>query len=320
MRAQTFSELVKRELCLKTYALQPMQTLLRAFLLNAAKIKTDRGQTYWEVRTGFAFIADFIVTHLKTLYDIKLYEPATIRPPRSNQRVWHVRFVANFTQLENDLQLNVSPNGQEMDETTAQAFLIGAFLSGGSLSAPQKGNYHFEMHGINAAYLEIIGSILERQNVIWKTKIIARRGHYVFYVKRAEAIADILRMMDASQTMFEYEDLRIARDLKNNLRRMQNLDQSNRLRAATNASNAADIAVWLCKSPGFDCLPAKLQLYCRVRKKHATASLSAIAAYMAQTTGKPYSRAAIWRLEQAAHSVFNKQQAKQNKSPAFRNR
>lgn len=89
MAEPTYSELVKRELCGLTYPLPAIQALLRAFLLNAATVKTDRGQAYWEVRTAFPFVSAFVFRHLRALYDVKEFFVAarTREIPSGERRV-----------------------------------------------------------------------------------------------------------------------------------------------------------------------------------------------------------------------------------------
>lgn len=214
--------------------------------------------------------------------------------------------MGNFPQIEADLRLNERPSATAMSEGEARAFLAGAFLSGGSVSAPSGGNYHMELQAPDRAYLAVIAEMLERENVVWKTRVIERRGRFVLYFKRAEAIADALRFMNVSETLFAFEDQRIRRDLDNNLRRINNLDVSNIRRTAKTAANATPDAAALLVSPGFSRLPEKLRAYCRARTENPEASLGAIAEIVSADLGEKVSRGTVWRLSRQARDAAAK--------------
>jgi hypothetical protein len=63
------------------------------------------------------------------------------------------------------------------------------------------------------------------------SKIIERRGKYVIYIKASEKIGDFLRCVGAQQYLLEFENVRINRDFKNSLTRLDNCDVANEIKS-----------------------------------------------------------------------------------------
>lgn len=73
-------------------------------------------------------------------------------------------------------------------ESTARAYLTGAFMAEGSINSPQTTNYHLEIKAASEEHANFLVELLEEFNI--PAKIIDRRNHYIVYVKSAEKIAD----------------------------------------------------------------------------------------------------------------------------------
>jgi len=60
-----------------------------------------------------------------------------------------------------------------------------------------------------------------------KARIIERKGHYIVYLKEGESIADLLNIMGAHLSLLNMENLRIFKDMRNNVNRQVNCETSN---------------------------------------------------------------------------------------------
>ena len=60
-----------------------------------------------------------------------------------------------------------------------------------------------------------------------QAKVLKRNNHYMTYIKSAEMISDLIRLLGATNSFFYFEDIRIYRDHKNMVNRLNNCEQAN---------------------------------------------------------------------------------------------
>lgn len=114
-------------------------------------------------------------------------------------------------------------------ECCKKAYLRGAFLAGGSLNSPETASYHLEIQSMYETHAKIVADIASEFSL--NAKVSKNKRGYITYVKEAEKIADFLRVVGATNSLFEYEDSRIKRDFKNSINRVINCDIANEKKA-----------------------------------------------------------------------------------------
>lgn len=115
------------------------------------------------------------------------------------------------------------------DEACKRAYLRGAFLAGGSINNPSTATYHLEIQAFSDKQAEILADLMNAFNLHAKTAK-NKRGT-IAYLKEAERIADFLRVIGATNSLFSFEDSRIKRDFKNSINRVINCDIANERKA-----------------------------------------------------------------------------------------
>src|SRR5690606_24686978 len=117
---------------------------------------------------------------------------------------------------------------------TKLGYLRGAFLTSGSVNDPKTAEYHLEIYGDNSDVILKIQQLMNQFDLT--AKITKRRKGFIVYLKDASNIEDFLRLIGASDTVFEYEDIRIKRDSINSINRILNCEIANEKKAivATN--------------------------------------------------------------------------------------
>jgi cell division protein WhiA len=113
-----------------------------------------------------------------------------------------------------------------------KTYLRGAFLAGGSVSDPEK-TYHLEITVHNLRLGVEINGLLKKYRL--NAKIIRRKSNYVVYVKEGENIVDFLNIIGAHSALMELENVRIIKDMRNNVNRIVNCETAN-LDKTVNAS------------------------------------------------------------------------------------
>ncbi|MCQ2406302.1 MAG: DNA-binding protein WhiA [Oscillospiraceae bacterium] len=173
----------------------------------------------------------------------------------------------------------------EEDEYKA-AFIRGAFLSGGSMTSPEKG-YRLELVTDHKnVWGETYSMLLE---LGFSPRSISRGGNYICYLKQSEAIFDFLITIGASKASMELMDAKAERDLRNDVNRRVNCDSANadRLVAAAEVQLAKIRA--LEENPGISALPDDLASTAILRIANPESSL----AELARLSDPPVSKSCI---------------------------
>lgn len=106
-----------------------------------------------------------------------------------------------------------------------RAYLRGAFLAGGTISAPGKG-YYADISSGSYEYAESLARFLSDRMGLG-AKLAERRGSWVVYIKNSESIIDFLSLVGSSTGVFELENTRIMKGIYNDLNRAMNCDAAN---------------------------------------------------------------------------------------------
>jgi len=123
------------------------------------------------------------------------------------------------------------------------AFVRGCFLVCGTISDPKKGSYHLEYVFDKEEDALFFNDLLHEMKFM--SKIIKRKGKYVVYLKNSEEISDMIRMFEASNALFYFEDIRIYRDHKNMVNRLNNCDIANQEKSTNTGLKQIEIINYL---------------------------------------------------------------------------
>ncbi|OON99492.1 MAG: DNA-binding protein WhiA [Epulopiscium sp. Nele67-Bin004] len=105
-----------------------------------------------------------------------------------------------------------------------RAYLRGAFLGGGSVSDPEKG-YHLEFVSSNSEYAHNIQTVMAEINL--EAKVVMRKNNYVVYLKDGSQIVDLLNIIGAHIALMDFENIRIVKEVRNNINRLVNCEIAN---------------------------------------------------------------------------------------------
>ncbi|WP_300410684.1 DNA-binding protein WhiA [Lagierella sp.] len=105
-----------------------------------------------------------------------------------------------------------------------KSYILGSFLGAGSVTNPEKG-YHLELIAGDEEYAKDLYKLLKNFNI--EAKIASRKDDFFIYLKEGESIADFLSLIGAFQSMFKFEDIRVFKEIKNNVNRVMNFESAN---------------------------------------------------------------------------------------------
>lgn len=269
----TFSQNVKEEITRNIYTNEQLKCILSSFLKNNITINISNNKLSYETKIKNNCIIRFITKSLSSLYKINKSLYFSKDSNLNSLTTYKLEFDGDFDTIEKELYIFEDPTDLLDTLEKKQAFLIGAFLSGGSVNSPISSNYHFEIRSHNFDLISIVKKIINQLNV--DAKIMTRKNTYVLYVKKSENISDLLKYMNASESMYLYEDKRIYRDYTNQMQRLNNLDISN-LKKTVDAS--VEQIKWINEikkhTTIYDSLNRKEKIFCDLRLKYSNATLS----------------------------------------------
>lgn len=127
-----------------------------------------------------------------------------------------------YTQ-ENLQNLYISPEFLSIS-CCKRAYLRIAFVCCGYICNPEK-NYHIEFIHTDYSQALELKEIMAFFNI--DTKIIERKGYFVEYIKEGEQIVDLLNIISAHKSLLKLENIRVLKDVRNNVNRKVNCETAN---------------------------------------------------------------------------------------------
>jgi hypothetical protein len=164
-----------------------------------------------------------------------------------------------------------------------RAYLRGAFLAAGSLNEPEK-TYHLEIVGMDYDYCVQLRAMLAKFDI--NAGYILRKGHHVVYVKDGEKISDFLNITEAHISLMEFENIRILKDMRNNVNRRVNCETANLSKTIAASVKQIEDINFIKNRFGLDYLDKPLKQAAEVRIKYPDLSLKELGQRLNPAVGK----------------------------------
>lgn len=152
-----------------------------------------------------------------------------------------------------------------------RAFIRGAFMGAGTISDPNK-NYNMEIVSPRKQLCEETAELM--RSLEFDCKIINRKNKYVIYVKNSDRIADILSFLGAYKSQMELLNIKIEKEIRNDLNRTANSETSNLLKTINASVEQIQAIHRIDKLVGLDSLPDDLREIALLRLENKDLSLS----------------------------------------------
>ena len=161
------------------------------------------------------------------------------------------------------------------EESARTAFFRGAFLAGGSVTAPEK-RYHLELATAHFHVSREVSALMLEAG--FAPKSTTRKSNYLLYFKQSEAIEDFLTAIGAPVAAMGVMNAKLEKNLRSSINRRVNCDAAN-LDKTVDASMAQLEAIRRLESTaGLDSLPDKLRQAAELRRDNPELTLSQLAA------------------------------------------
>lgn len=174
-----------------------------------------------------------------------------------------------FLKGENVFTRNYKPLNLTQDVLGKKAYIRGSFRSR-YCCRPQK-SYHLEFVCNNLEHAQFLRDNINYFNL--GAKIVTRKDNLIIYLKDAQSISDILSLMGAHNSLLDFENTRVIKDMRNNVNRIVNCESYNINKIVKTSYNQVQNILYIKEHLGLDKISDDLREICLIRLKHRDISL-----------------------------------------------
>lgn len=195
---------------------------------------------------------------------------------------------------------DMAPRDLLRRECCRRAYLRGVFLGGGSVNKPE-GNYHLEIITDNKMFADTISNLMNKFNLAAKSS--QRKSWNVVYLKESDHIVRFLNIIGAHSALFNFENARIYKDMRNNVNRLVNCETAN-LNKTVNAAVRQKENIDLIKDTiGLEKIPKPIREAAELRLKYPDACLAELGKLMQSPLGKSGVNHRMRKIEEIAEKI-----------------
>ncbi len=155
------------------------------------------------------------------------------------------------------------------------AYLQGIFLASGTINDPASSGYHLEIVTNMSREAVYVTNLFRELGIM--AKHIKRNSKYMVYIKNAEVISEIIRMFKATTSYFYFEDIRIYRDHKNMVNRLNNCEIANQEKTINTGLKQLEDIKYLKENDLYSLLDDSTRIVLDYREKYPETSLKELA-------------------------------------------
>ena len=299
----TFTTQIKEEITKEENNNIEDLTSLCTYLKFNATLEEDK----MTVMVVNASVARWIFKLLKTNYNvlIKLTTRTMKRFKARNLYILEVKEKLDLIYKDID---NIFKEISTSSDEEKKAFLKGMFLACGSVNDPKKNQYHLEFLVKEEEDAKLIDDLLNSLKI--KSKVLKRDREYMVYVKSSENISDFIKYLGAFNALFYFEDIRIYKDHKNMVNRLNNCEQANVERTLKSSKVILDNIKYLEDNDLLMLLDDRSKEIIEYKKKYPDTSLGELAEIITMETNKSITKSGINHHFRKINSLVKK--AKEN--------
>ena len=309
----SFSNQVKNEITVIDEAVNKKELLRGLLQINATISFTSEGLTLKFKTKNINIVnllADLIYEFYKTESTVlssqeKRLNKETIYMLEVNQNASYIIRDLKIVEAKEDISYSLKKEISSEDERAS--YLRGAFLACGSINDPKSLTYHMEIQTFNMMVATNLRDLMNTFGL--NAKLSKNRRGYIVYLKKAETISDFIRIIGASESVMEFENLRIEKDLSNSINRIMNCEIANQRKTEESARRQIDEINYLM-SHNIELKPG-LKDVANLRLKYPDDSLTELSVKSEEELEKPISRNTVIHRLREIHEIFVNNSASQ---------
>jgi DNA-binding protein WhiA len=287
---------------------------LAALVKMGGSVQLGRGQQLsLHITTENAAVARKIISLVKSLFGLQT-EVLVQRKTRLKKNIIYLVRIP-FQQGINDVfsQLGMLDSAGRLKDMAPQsllrrdccrrAYLRGVFLGGGSVNRPE-GNYHLEIITDNKTFADTICSLMNKFSLAAKSN--QRKNWNVVYLKESEQIAGFLNVIGAHSALFNFENARIYKDMRNNVNRLVNCETANLNKTVNAAVRQVENIELISSTIGLGNIPETIREAAELRLEYPDATLVELGKLMQTPLGKSGVNHRMRKIEEIAERIRGK--------------
>ena len=291
----SFTARIKDEICMNVLSKEENICMLCGFVRNSYLVEDNKLSFYQENPK----VIRKIYSLFREIYDISGDITQSKNNSFGKKTFYNLKISGDYDALLVDLFVLDNDGEKVLDipeyfldsDDFKRAYIRGAFLASGSVNDPKKSRYHLEFLVDFKKEASFLKDLLEYFGI--RAKLIVRDKGYMTYIKEAEKIGDFLRLVSANASILYYEDIRIYRDHKNMINRLNNCEQANIDKVVSSSNKILDNINLIDDKMGLDFLDDKLSVVVEYRKKYPDVSLNELSNIISYETGKDLSKSGL---------------------------
>ncbi|PTM56627.1 DNA-binding protein WhiA [Desmospora activa] len=253
---------------------------LSALVRMNGSIQLGNGDFRLDVATENNAIARRTYSLVKQLYGLQpeVLVRKKVRLKKNNTYV--VRIVVDADRILQDLSIlekgmkrvdGIHPSLLEK-ECCRRSYLRGAFLASGSVNNPDSASYHLEIVSTYQDHSQALCDLMNRYHL--HAKWLERKKGFVVYLKEGDKIGEFLNIIGAHQSLFQFEDVRIMKDMRNSVNRLVNCETANLNKTIQAAMRQVENIRLIEREIGLEQLPNRLREVAEARLRYPDVSLT----------------------------------------------
>lgn len=281
----SFTQNVKQELLGVEYPIEHQEIVLSTIIKSLGKIRTQKGRNILEIKSSFSDLIKIATNIVDWVFlDCQYQINSTSRRNFSIEReVFSLKVynelenILSFTKLcVDDKQINYKNLKKQQDRELNFLMIRYFFICLGSVNSPiREKQYHLELRIKDELVQKFIIDVCKDYNINFK--VTNRKSGKALYLNKSEEIGDFLNLIGCQETLFQFEDERIGRDLYLVNNRYNNADVANTYKTISASQKQIDAIKQLKKDGRFDSLSTKARMVAKLRERYPQMSLSELA-------------------------------------------
>jgi cell division protein WhiA len=208
-----------------------------------------------------------------------------------------VAMLKELGMIDNDNSIVDSDRGLWKKSCCRRAYLRGVFQGGGSVSKPA-GDYHLELVTDNDDFGKALVKLLQSFDL--QAGVSSRKQDCVIYLKGADQITSFLNIVGAHNALFDFENARVVKEMRNRVNRLVNCETANLEKTVNAALRQVENIRFLAQTGILSRLSRVLQEIAHIRLQYPEASLQELVELSGGKVGKSGINHRLRKLEQIA--------------------
>ncbi|MDO4499906.1 MAG: DNA-binding protein WhiA [Erysipelotrichaceae bacterium] len=295
----SFTNDIKKEISFAELDACCAKSELSAIIQLTSSLTISNKQLRLVVRSENPTTVKRAVVLLKELYKVQTELTVAKKSNLKKNNIYIANVIADGREILTDLGLYTENRGLLSHPTylivskncCAKNYLAGCFLAYGACNSPANKNYHLEISLTDLDHANFVVKLMSRFNI--EGKVSKRRNKYIVYLKKADSISDFLRILGANESLYEFEDSRISKDIKHSIVRMDNCEIANEMKSLKAAESQVAYMELIKKADKYNQLDEKLKNVIDIRLQHQDYSLNELCESYEKKYGESLSKSGL---------------------------